>query len=428
MRISDISVYEGKDVIFFCWLTGKRSSGPIHFLQVRDGSGFCQLTVVKGEVSDETFDKCGHLAIETAFRAEGKVLKQEKAKFGYEVALKNIEIISEPSGEYPIPRKPSGPDFLLSMRHLWIRSPKQSAVMRIRSGIIHAIRDYFRKEDFFCVDTPIFTPSACEGTTTLFKVEYFDTDVFLSQSGQLYNEANALALEKVYCFGPVFRAEKSKTRRHLTEFWQVEPEWIFADIESIMENAQNLILHILERILEDHRHDLEILERDVKPLESVKAPFPRLSYDKSVEMLKNKGFAIEWGADYGAPEETELSKNSDSPICVHRFPAQIKAFYMKTDPENPKLAMGVDVIAPEGYGEIVGGGVREERIEILEDRIKEHNLPKDDFEWYLDLRRYGSVPHGGFGLGLERTVSWICGLQHVRESVAFPRMMDRIKP
>ncbi len=428
MRISDISNHRDERVSIFCWLIGKRSSGQIHFLQVRDGSGYCQLTVVKGEVDDALFEKCGHLTIETAFRAEGLAVRQEKVKSGYEILLKKIEIVSEPVSEYPIPRKPSGPDFLLSMRHLWLRSPKQSAVMRIRSKIIESIREFFKKEGFYCVDTPIFTPSACEGTTTLFKVDYFDENVFLSQSGQLYNEANALALEKVYCFGPVFRAEKSKTRRHLTEFWQVEPEWIFADIDSIMETSQNLIIHVLSTVLEENRNDLDILERDIKPLEAVKAPFPRMSYNKSVELLKEKGFDIEWGSDYGSPEETEISKNSDSPLCIHRFPSHIKAFYMKSDPEDPKLSLGVDVIAPEGYGEIVGGGVREERIEILEQRIKEHNLPKEDFQWYLDLRRYGSVPHGGFGLGLERTVAWICGLQHVRESAAFPRMMDRIKP
>ncbi|MBN1150505.1 asparagine--tRNA ligase [candidate division WOR-3 bacterium] len=428
MRFSEISAYEGKDVEVFCWLTGKRSSGQIHFLQARDGSGVCQITVIKDEVTDEVFDKCGHLPVESAIKAKGKVVAQEKAKFGYEIVLREIETISEPFGEYPIPRKPSGPDFLLSLRHLWLRSPRQSAIMRVRSSIIEAIRDFFQKEGFYCVDTPIFTPSACEGTTTLFKVDYFDTQVYLSQSGQLYNEANALALEKVYCFGPVFRAEKSKTRRHLTEFWQVEPEWIFADIESIMDSSQNLILHILQRVLDKNRLDFALLERDTAPLEAVKAPFKRISYDESVKILKDRGFSIEWGADYGAPEETEISKISQSPVCIHRFPSHIKAFYMKADPENPRLAMGVDLIAPEGYGEIVGGGVREERIEVLEEKIKEHDLPREDFEWYLDLRRYGSVPHGGFGLGLERTVAWICGIQHVRESVAFPRMMDRIRP
>lgn len=428
MILAKLNEYIGEEIEFHCWLMGKRSSGSIHFLMIRDGSAFCQVIASKENLPDDKFNACDHLQIETALKIKGLVVKESRSKLGFEIHLKDFTIISEPSEEYPIPRKPSGPDFLLTKRHLWIRSPKQAAIMRIRSNVIHAVREFLDKNEFFCVDTPIFTAAAGEGTTTLFKVDYFNNDVFLAQTGQLYNEATALALEKVYCFGPSFRAEKSKTRRHLTEFWQVEPEFIFADLDSVIKLAQDMIVFAIDRVLDKCQTDLKILERDVSKLQLIKSPFPQITYSEAVEILKKKGFNITWGDDFGAPEETEISSNFSKPVCVHRYPIKIKAFYMKEDPSDNKLALGVDFLAPEGYGEIVGGGIREENLKILEKRIENENLPKEDFLWYLDLRKFGSVPHGGFGLGIERTVAWICGIHHIRECIAFPRTIDRVRP
>lgn len=428
MRISELKDFVDQQVEITGWVIGKRSSGKIHFILIRDSSAFCQVVVAEKEVHPEVFEQCKHLNIETVIKIKALAVEEPRAKLGYELHLKDMEVLSTPVDEYPIPRKPSGPDFLLNYRHLWIRSPRQSAIMRIRSKVISAIRNYLDQQGFYCVDTPIFTASSCEGTTTLFKVDYFNQDVFLAQTGQLYNEATALCLDKVYCFGPSFRAEKSKTRRHLTEFWQVEPEFLFARLEDIINLAEGMIVRIVEEILTHHQIDLKILDRDISKLEQVKAPFPRMTYDQALQLLQEKNISAEWGKDFGAPEETKISESFNSPVCIHRYPSAIKAFYMKQAPEDNRLALGVDILAPEGYGEIVGGGVREEDIAILEQRIDQHQLNRDDYQWYLDLRRYGSVPHGGFGLGIERTVAWICGIHHIRETIAFPRTIDRIKP
>jgi len=333
------------------------------------------------------------------------------------------------SHDFPITPKEHGVDYLMDRRHLWIRTERQAAILRVRHEVVNAIRDFFNERGFILCDTPIFTPAACEGTTTLFPVQYFDdTTAFLTQSGQLYNEANAMALGKVYCFGPTFRAEKSKTRRHLTEFWMVEPEMAFATLDDVMDLAEGLIVYVVGRALDKRRHELKVLERDTSKLEQVQSPFPRISYDEAVDVLKKKGLPFEWGGDFGAPDETALSEEFDRPICVHRYPAAVKAFYMKPDPNRPELALGVDVLAPEGYGEIIGGGERATDFDFLVEQIKKHNLPQEAFEWYLDLRRYGSVPHGGFGMGIERVVTWICGLEHLRETIPYPRMLYRLYP
>lgn len=428
MLIRDIINNFEKEVDILGWVIGKRSSGKIHFIQIRDGSAFCQVVVSKDDVDEKIFQLCDHLTLETSVKIKGKVKKENRAKLGAEIHLIDIEIISKTKEEYPIPRKPSGPDFLMKFRHLWLRSPKQAAIMRIRSTIVTASRKFFDDRGFYCIDAPIFTPSACEGTTTLFKVDYFENNAFLSQSGQLYNEATALSLGKVYCFGPSFRAEKSKTRRHLTEFWQIEPELIFVELKDIIELSEDLIDYIVKTVINKNKLDLKIIERDISILEKIKKPFPRLSYTEAVEILKKKDINIEWGEDFGAPEETLISKEFSSPVCIYNYPTKIKAFYMKTNPKNQDEVLGLDILAPEGYGEIVGGGIREEDLNSLQSRLKEHNLSEEDFKWYLDLRRFGSVPHGGFGLGIERTVAWICGIKHIREAVSFPRTIDRIKP
>ena len=333
------------------------------------------------------------------------------------------------SKDYPITPKEHGVDYLLDRRHLWIRAERQQAILRIRHEIINAVRDYFNARGFILADTPIFTPAACEGTTTLFPAQYFeDTTAYLTQSGQLYNEANAMALGRVYCFGPTFRAEKSKTRRHLTEFWMVEPEMAYADLNDVMALAEGFLVYVVGRTLETRRGELRVLERDVSKLELVQSPFPRISYDEAVKILNDKGVPFEWGGDFGGPDETALSEHFDRPVMVHRYPAAIKAFYMKPDPERPEVALGVDVLAPEGYGEIIGGGQRIDDLDLLLKRIDEHQLPKEAFDWYVDLRRFGSVPHGGFGMGIERAVAWICGLEHVRETIPYPRMLYRLYP
>jgi asparaginyl-tRNA synthetase len=426
--IEDIAKHEGEEVTLKAWLHNRRSSGKIHFLIVRDGTGFIQAVMSKAAVGDEMFKTADHLSQETSLMVMGKVRADARAPSGYEIDVKSIEVVGQ-SQDYPVTPKEHGVDYLLDRRHLWIRSERQQAILRVRHEIINAVRDFFNTRGFILADTPIFTPAACEGTTTLFPAQYFEEQTaYLTQSGQLYNEANAMALGRVYCFGPTFRAEKSKTRRHLTEFWMVEPEMAYADLNDVMELAEALLVYVVDRALGARRHELKVLERDVSALERVQAPFPRITYDEAVTILKEKGLPFEWGGDFGGPDETALSEHFDRPVMVHRYPAAIKAFYMKPDPDRPELALGVDVLAPEGYGEIIGGGQRLDDLDLLLKRIEEHQLPKEAFDWYLDLRRYGSVPHGGFGMGIERAVAWICGLEHVRETIPYPRMLYRLYP
>jgi asparaginyl-tRNA synthetase len=426
--IEDIGRHEGAEVTIKGWLHNRRSSGKIHFLTTRDGSGFIQAVMSKAAVGDELFKTADHLSQETSVIVTGTARADKRAPSGYEIDVKSLDVIGE-SHDYPITPKEHGVDFLLDRRHLWIRSERQQAILRIRHEIINAVRDFFNSRGFILADTPIFTPAACEGTTTLFPAQYFeDQTAYLTQSGQLYNEANAMALGRVYCFGPTFRAEKSKTRRHLTEFWMVEPEMAYADLNDVMALAEDLVVSVVARVLDKRRRELTIVERDVSKLAAVQKPFPRISYDDAVKKLQAKGLPIQWGGDFGGPDETTLSEEYDRPVMVHRYPSAIKAFYMKPDPERADLALGVDVLAPEGYGEIIGGGERLADLDLLLARIKEHDLPQDAFEWYLDLRRYGTVPHGGFGMGIERVVSWICKLDHVRETIPYPRMLYRLYP
>ena len=425
--IRELPKFVGQSVTLRGWVYHKRSSGKIKFLMMRDGSGLVQLVFVKGQVSDTTFEDFEKLTQETSIIVTGKVREEKRAKGGFELDAESLQIL-QIAQDYPIGPKEHGPDFLLSNRHLWLRSQRPHAILRIRDRFVKAVRDFFDEEGFTLVDTPIFTPAACEGTTTLFETEYFGDKAYLSQSGQLYGEAAAMAFGKIYCFGPTFRAEKSKTRRHLTEFWMIEPEVAFNDLDDNMRLAERFLEYTVQRVLKECPQEFATLERDTSKLQNVKAPFPRISYDEAIEILKRKGHNVEWGTDFGAPEETAISEEFDRPVFIHRFPTKIKAFYMKQDPNRPEVALGCDCIAPEGYGEIIGGGQREESVEALISRIQEHNLPLEAFQWYLDLRRYGSVPHAGFGLGLERTISWITGIDHLREAAAFPRMMYRIHP
>jgi asparaginyl-tRNA synthetase len=426
--IEDIDKYEGQTVTIRGWLYNRRSSGKIHFLHVRDGSGFIQCVMSKAAVGDEVFKRADHLPQESAVIVHGTVRADSRAPGGYEIDVSGFEVVSV-AQPYPITPKEHGVDYLMDRRHLWIRAPRQQAILRIRHEVIDAVRDYFNSRHFVLADTPIFTPAACEGTTTLFPVQYFDDGTaYLTQSGQLYNEANAMALGRVYCFGPTFRAEKSKTRRHLTEFWMVEPEVAYATLEDAIVLAEGLVVAVIERVLEKRRRELQVLERDTAKLEAIKAPFPRMSYDDAAEFLKKKGLPFEWGGDFGAPDETALSSEHDRPLFVYGFPSAVKAFYMKPHPERPEVSLSVDLLAPEGYGEIIGGGERIADLDLLLERIKEHNLPQEAFEWYLDLRRYGTVPHAGFGMGIERVVAWLCGIPHVRETIPFPRMLERLTP
>jgi asparaginyl-tRNA synthetase len=426
--IEDIGTHEGDEVTLKGWLHHRRSSGKIHFLIVRDGTGFIQAVMSKAAVGDDMFRTADHLSQETSLTVTGTVRADKRAPSGFEIDVKTVQVVGE-SHDYPITPKEHGIDYLLDRRHLWIRSERQQAILRIRHEIVNAVRDFFNARGFILADTPIFTPAACEGTSTLFPAQYFDEQTaYLTQSGQLYNEANAMALGRVYCFGPTFRAEKSKTRRHLTEFWMVEPEMAYADLDDVMELAEGLLVSIVGRALDRRRHELNVLERDISKLERVQPPFPRVSYDEAVTILQAKGLPFEWGGDFGGPDETALSEHFDRPVMVHRYPAAVKAFYMKPDPGRPDLALGVDVLAPEGYGEIIGGGQRIDDLDLLLARIEEHALPKDAFDWYIDLRRYGTVPHGGFGMGIERAVAWICGLEHVRETIPYPRMLYRLYP
>ena len=426
--IKDLKNYVGEEVTLKGWLFNKRSSGKVKFLILRDGTGYLQCIVFKGNVSEEVFETANGLTQESSFEVTGTVKAEERAMGGVELDATDVKLVTI-AEEYPITKKEHGIEFLIDNRHLWLRSKKQVAIMKIRHRVVKAIRDFFDDRGFTLFDPPIITPNACEGTSTLFEFDYFDLGkAYLTQSGQLYAEAGALALGKVYTFGPTFRAEKSKTRRHLTEFWMVEPEMAYYDLDDDMDLAEEFLEYIVQTVLTERKEELEVLERDISKLECVKRPFPRISYDEAVEILKKEGIDFEWGNDLGGADETIISSKYDRPVMVHRYPSEVKAFYMKRDPKNEKLALAVDVLAPEGYGEIIGGSQREDSLDALLSRIKEHNLPQEFFEWYLDLRRYGSVPHSGFGLGLERTVSWICGIDHLREAIPFPRMIYRNTP
>jgi asparaginyl-tRNA synthetase len=434
--IAEIGKHEGQPVTIRGWLYNLRESGKLLFPIFRDGSGQIQGVVPKNAVSPETFDALKGLTQESSVIVEGKVRADKRAPGGYELDVSNVQVLQKvsESDPYPITPKEHGVDFLMEHRHLWIRSPRQAAILRVRAEIIKAARDFFDDRGFTLTDPPILTPAACEGTTTLFPVDYFDEQAYLTQSGQLYIEATAMALGKVYSFGPTFRAEKSKTRRHLTEFWMVEPEVAYATLDDVMEIAEGLITFIVKRCLEKRRADLQTIGRDITKLEKIDMPFPRIPYDEAVKMLQ-EGFAqgalenkFEWGGDLGSPDETYLSALFERPLMIHRYPAKVKAFYMEPDPQRSDLALCVDVLAPEGYGEIIGGSQRMASHELLLQRIHEHGLPEEAFKWYLDLRKFGSVPHGGFGMGIERAVAWICGLEHVRETIPFPRMLHRLYP
>lgn len=434
--IAEIGKHEGQSVTIRGWLYNLRESGKLLFPIFRDGSGVIQGIVPKAAVPPEVFDTIKGLTQESSVIIEGKVRADKRAPGGYELDVSNIQVIQKvaENDPYPISPKEHGVEFLMEHRHLWVRSTRQASILRVRAEIIKAARDFFDERGFVLTDPPILTPAACEGTTTLFPVDYFDEQAYLTQSGQLYIESTAMALGKVYSFGPTFRAEKSKTRRHLTEFWMVEPEVAYAELEDLMQLAEQFISFIVKRCLEKRRADLQVIGRDVTKLEKIEAPFPRLQYDDAVKMLQEghaKGAVenkFEWGGDFGSPDETYLSSQFEKPVMVHRYPAKIKAFYMEPDPQRPDLALCVDVLAPEGYGEIIGGSQRMASYELLVQRIKEHGLPEEAFKWYLDLRKYGSVPHGGFGMGIERAVAWICGLEHVRETIPFARMLNRLYP
>ncbi|MGF1511916.1 MAG: asparagine--tRNA ligase [Myxococcota bacterium] len=459
---NDLNAYVGRSVDLRGWLYNKRSSGKLHFLQVRDGTATVQVVVAKADVTTETFDQAKRLTQESSLTVQGTVAKDTRSPLGFEIHAQTITV-HQVADEYPISLKEHGVAFLMDRRHLWLRSSRQHRIMRIRHTVIRAVRDFFDSRDFVLIDAPVFTPNAVEGTSTLFEVDYFDDKAYLTQSGQLYMEAGAMAHGRVYCFGPTFRAEKSKTRRHLTEFWMVEPEVAHMDLEGDMDLAEEFLSAIVARVLDQHREDLEALGRNVEALERVKPPFPRLTHREAVDLINqaiDEGRAdrrpagsesrapqvssmvddgdespelsaakrARYDDDFGADEETVLSRLFDRPVMIHRYPHQVKAFYMKRDPEDAGLALCVDVLAPEGYGEIIGGGQREDDLETLEQRIEEHRLPQEAFGWFKDLRRYGTVPHAGFGMGIERAVTWICGLHHLRESIPFPRMMERLSP
>ena len=431
ITIGDASKHAGETVSIPGWLYNLRKSGKIVFPLLRDGTGLMQCVAVKSALAEAVFDTIKDLTQESSVVFTGKIRADQRAPGGFEMDVESVEVLQHipESDPYPITPKDHGIDFLMDHRHLWLRSQRQHAILGVRHEVIRAVRDYFDSHGFTLVDTPIFTPAACEGTTTLFEVNYFeDEKAYLAQSGQLYNEATAMAFGKVYCFGPTFRAEKSKTRRHLTEFWMVEPEMAYATLEDVKRVGEEMIVFVVGRVLEKRRAELKALERDVSKLEAIQAPFPRMSYDDAVKFLQSKGSEIQWGGDFGGTDETLLSQEHDRPLMVDGYPSSVKAFYMQPDPARPEVALCVDVLAPEGYGEIIGGGQRIHDYDLLVRRIEEHKLPKQAFDWYLDLRKFGSVPHGGFGMGIERCVAWICGLEHIRETIAFPRMLYRLHP
>jgi len=432
--IRDVSKHDGEGITIKGWLYNMRSSGKLMFPQIRDGSGIIQGVVFKKNVPEQVWNDFESLTQESSIIVNGKVRADDRAPGGYELDVTGLEVV-QIAHDYPITPKEHGVEFLMDKRHLWLRSKRQHAILSVRAEVIRAVRDFFDSNGFLLMDTPIFTPAACEGTTTLFEVDYFeDAKAYLTQSGQLYNEATAAAFGKVYCFGPTFRAEKSKTRRHLTEFWMVEPEVAYAELDDIMNLAEQFITFIVRRVLENRRAELTELERDISKLEKVSPPFPRLQYDDAVKMLQD-GHAsgalqerFEWGGDFGAPDETFLSNQFDRPVMVHRYPAAVKAFYMKPDSQRPELALCVDVLASEGYGEVIGGGQRADDLDYLLKQIHAHGLPEEAFDWYLDLRKHGTFPHGGFGMGIERCTAWLCGIEHIRETIPFPRMLYRLKP
>lgn len=430
MSVSEIldGKLTGKEVEIKGWLVNKRSSGGVQFLIIRDGTGLIQATIHKNEVAPEIFEEAKKLTQESSLTIRGSVVEDKRAPGGYEVRISELKIVHLAPGDYPLAKKEHGIDFLLNHRQLWIRSPRQMAILRIRAEVVKACRDFLDDRGFVLTDAPIFTPSAVEGTTTLFEVPYFGDKAYLTQSGQLYVEATIATFGKTYCFGPTFRAEKSKTPRHLTEFWMVEPEMAFCGFEENLKLQEEMVTYIVKTVLDKRCRELEVLRRDIKPLRKVELPFERISYTEAVEMLQKAGFQIEWGEDLGAPHERYISLQFEKPVFVHRYPAKAKAFYMQPDPENPNVVLCADLMAPEGYGEIIGGSQRIHDLKLLEQRIKEFGLPKEAYEWYLDLRRYGSVPHSGFGLGIERTVMWICKLKHIRETIPFPRTITRVYP
>ncbi len=426
--ISSLARFVGETVTLRGWVMHRRSSGKVRFLVMRDGSGVVQGVLVKGRLPEEDFAAFESLSQESSLILTGLVKAEPRAPGGFELEVTGLTPVHI-SQDYPISPKEHGVGFLMDHRHLWLRSPRQQAILRVRDEVCRACRDFFHEQGFILVDTPILTPTACEGTTTLFETNYLDRGkAYLSQSGQLYLEAAAMALGRVYCFGPTFRAEKSKTRRHLTEFWMVEAEAAFFTLEDVMGLAEALVRAVVLRVVENRRADLVLLERNPEPLKAVAGPFPRLSYAEALARLKEKGMEVPWGEDFGGDEETILSRLFDRPLLLHRYPLACKAFYMEADPEDPRLALCVDLLAPEGYGEIIGGSQRVADLEVLLKRLEEHRLPREPLEWYLDLRRYGSVPHAGFGLGIERLVAWLCGLKHVREAIPFPRLLDRLYP
>lgn len=427
ITIDRIADYQDQVVELRGWVANRRSSGKIRFLQVRDGHGMIQCVLVKSQVPPEAFDLSDRIPYESSVIVRGEVKSDPRSPIGYEVSVNELEVVAE-AESYPIAKKDHGVGFLMDHRHLWLRSTKQHALMKIRSAVTRAARSYFDELGFVSVEAPILTPTACEGTTSLFKVAYFDRSAYLTQSGQLYGEAAAMALGNIYVYGPTFRAEKSKTRRHLTEFWMIEPEMAFWELPETIDLAEGLVCRIVSEVLAECAPQLHILERDIAPLEKVTAPFPRITYTEAVEIMRQRGVDLTWGDDFGADEEAVLSQAFEKPFFVTHYPSEIKAFYMKRDKSDPRVALAVDLLAPEGYGEIIGGGQREDSLHELEVRIDQHGLEREPLEWYLDLRRYGSVPHAGFGLGIERTIAWITGTHHVRETIAFPRLMDRLSP
>ena len=427
ISIGKIKDYNNKNVQINGWVYNSRRSGKIGFLSIRDGFGVMQCIIEKSTVGDEIFNVFKTLTQESSISVIGKIVENERAIGGYELLLSGMEV-HQLTSEYPITPKEHGPDFLMNHRHLWLRSKKQHAILRIRHEIIKSIRNFFDSNDFTLVDTPVFTPNAAEGTSTLFETDYFDTKAYLCQTGQLYGEASAMAFGRHYNFGPCFRAEKSKTRRHLTEFWMVEPEIAYCDINENMDWAEKLLIFIINSVLENKDKELKILDRDIDKLKLCTSPFPRISYTECIKILNDSGNKIKWGEDFGSPEETYIAEQFDKPVIVYGFPSEIKAFYMKRDSENKDIVLGMDILAPEGYGEIVGGSERETDLDILLERIKNEKLNQADYEWFLDLRRFGSVPHSGFGMGVERVVAWICGLSHIRETIPFARTMTRLNP
>ena len=428
ISISEVGKHDTEYVCIKGWLYNQRSSGKIKFMVIRDGTGFLQGTLIKSEMEEQYFNLLDELHYESSIIVEGVIKKEQRAPSGYEMLVKTIQVVQNAQEDYPISLKKHGVAFLMNYRHLWLRTQRQNAILRIRVEIVKAIHHFLQQRGFYLIESPILTPAACEGTTTLFETDYFEDKAYLTQSGQLYNEASAMAFGKVYCFGPTFRAEKSKTRRHLMEFWMVEPEAAYFSFEDNNQLQEELVVAIVQHVLQTCSLELKTLERDTSMLEKVQSPFPYLSYDDAIKIIQKDGSTTQWGDDLTGEDETLVSKYYDRPVFIHHFPTKCKAFYMKPDSERPETVLGADLIAPEGFGEIIGGGERIDDYQLIKDRIREHQLPEEDYQWYIDLRKFGSVPHSGFGLGIERTVAWICNLPHIRETIAFPRMLHKIYP